>query len=79
MAIIKAVSSKANGKFGGRPPREIAEKKRRIQDLDNKTFILHESLTPEERKEYDELSYDVIAWETKKKFRIREEQEKFER
>ena len=75
----KAVSSKANGKFGGRPPREIAEKKRRIQDLDNKTFILHESLTPEERKEYDELSYDVIAWETKKKFRIREEQEKFER
>ena len=27
----KAVSSKANGKFGGRPPREIAEKKRRIQ------------------------------------------------
>ena len=36
-------------------------------------------MTPEERKEYDELSYDVIAWETKKKFRIREEQEKFER
>ena len=57
----------------------VLEKKRRIQDLDNKTFILHESLTPEERKEYDELSYDVIAWETKKKFRIREEQEKFER
>lgn len=72
----KAVSSKANGKFGGRPPREIAEKKRRIQELDDKTFVLHESLTPEERKEYDELSFDVMAWENKKKDRILEEQEK---
>lgn len=72
----KAVSSKANGKFGGRPPREIAEKKRRIQELDDKTFVLHECLTAEERKEYDELSFDVIAWENKKKDRILEEQEK---
>lgn len=72
----KAVSSKANGKFGGRPPREIAEKKRRIQELDNKTFVLHECLTAEERKEYDELSFDVIAWENKKKDKILEEQEK---
>lgn len=71
----KAVSSKANGKFGGRPPREIAEKKRRIQELDNKTFVLHECLTAEERKEYDELSFDVIAWENKKKDKILEEQE----
>lgn len=72
----KAVSSKANGKFGGRPPREIAEKKRRIQELDDKTFVLHECLTAEERKEYDELSFDVIAWENKKKDKILGEQEK---
>jgi len=71
----KAVSSKSNGKFGGRPPREIAEKKRRIQELDNKTFVLHETLTAEEREEYDELSFDVTTWENKKKDKILEEQE----
>lgn len=71
----KAVSSKSNGKFGGRPPKEIAEKKRRIQELDDKVFVLLEHLNDEERKEYDELTYDVIAWETRKKRRIQEEQE----
>lgn len=71
----KAVSSKSNGKFGGRPPREIAEKKRRIQELDNKTFVLHEALNAEEREEYDELSFDVTTWENKKKDKILEEQE----
>ena len=71
----KAVSSKSNGKFGGRPPKEIAEKKKRIQELDDKIFILNESLTDTERKEYDDLSYDVTAWETKKKMRIQEERE----
>lgn len=71
----KAVSSKSNGKYGGRPPREIAEKKRRIKELDDKVFVLLEHLNDEERKEYDELTYDVIAWETRKKRRIQEEQE----
>ena len=71
----KAVSSKSNGKFGGRPPREIAEKKRRIQELENRSYVLFETLTDAERKELDELYYDITAWETNKKMRIKEEQE----
>jgi len=74
----KAVSSKNNGKFGGRPPREIAEKKRRIQELEHRSYVLFETLTDDERKELDELYYDITAWETNKKFRIREEQEKLD-
>ena len=69
----KAVSSKENGKYGGRPPKEIADKKKRMKELDDKVFVLNDHLTAEERKEYDELSYDVIAWETSKKMRIQEE------
>ena len=34
--------------------------------------------TDDERKELDELYYDITAWETNKKFRIREEQEKLD-
>ena len=70
----KAVTSKSNGKFGGRPPREIAEKKRRIQELENRSYVLFETLTDEERKELDELYYDITAWETNKRMRIQEEQ-----
>ena len=34
-----------------------------------------ETLTDAERKELDELYYDITAWETNKKMRIKEEQE----
>ena len=70
----KAVSSKSNGKFGGRPPREIAEKKCGIQELENRSYVLFETLTDAERKELDELYYDITAWETNKRMRIQEEQ-----
>ena len=68
----KAVSSKVNGKFGGRPPKEISAKKKRIQQLDDKAFIEQRALTDEERKEYDELSMDITAWECSKKMKINE-------
>lgn len=71
----KAISSKSNGKFGGRPPKEIAEKKKRIQELENKSYVLFEVLTDEERKELDELYYDIIDWENKKKKQIQEDLE----
>lgn len=68
----KAISSKVNGKFGGRPPKEISAKKKRIQQLDDKAFIEQRALTAEERKEYDELSMDITAWECSKKMKINE-------
>lgn len=68
----KAISSKVNGKFGGRPPKEISDKKKRIQQLDDKSFIEQRALTAEERKEYDELSMDITAWECSKKMKINE-------
>lgn len=68
----KAFSSKVNGKFGGRPPKEISAKKKRIQQLDDKAFIEQRALTAEERKEYDELSMDITAWECSKKMKINE-------
>lgn len=67
----KAVSSKVNGKFGGRPPKEISDKKKRIQELDDKAFIEQRILTAEERKEYDELSMDITAWQVSKKEKIK--------
>lgn len=68
----KAISSKVNGKFGGRPPKEISDKKKRIQQLDDKVFIELRALSAEERKEYDELSMDITAWEYSKKMKINE-------
>lgn len=62
----KAVSSKENGKLGGRPPKEISEKKKRIQELDDKVFIKLQALTDEERIELNKLNEDVISWEVSK-------------
>ena len=68
----KAASSKINGKLGGRPPKGIAVKKKRIQELNDKVFLNNEVLTDSERNEYNELDYDITAWENKRKENLKE-------
>ena len=57
----KILSSKVNGRLGGRPPKDIAEKKKRIRELEYK------HLTEAERKEFDDLTYAICAWENSKR------------
>ena len=75
----KAVSSKSNGKLGGRPPKEIAAKKKRIQELADKVFLNNEALTDSERNEYNELDYDITAWENKRKENLKKHFDELDR
>ena len=50
----------------------IEHLKKVIKELDDKAFIEQRALTAEERKEYDELSMDITAWECSKKMKINE-------
>lgn len=70
---LKKVSSRKNGIFGGRPPKEITEKKKRIAELEYKLYQIGESLTDEEIKERDELYLDITVWEDQKKRKIQGE------
>lgn len=63
----KSVSSKENGKLGGRPPKEIAEKIKRINELE-----LKEIWTDEDRKEFEELSMDITTWKFDKRKKAKE-------
>ena len=66
----KSVSSRKNGNLGGRPPKEISDKKKRIQYLEDKSLIENRVLTEEERSEHVELLKAITAWEHSKKFKI---------
>lgn len=65
----KSVSSRKNGKLGGRPPKEISDKKR-IQYLGDKSLFENRVLTEEERSEHVELLKAITAWEHSKKIKI---------
>lgn len=61
----KSVSSRANGKFGGRPPKEILDAKKRRADLEEK--FMNSRLTPEEQKEDEDLMFKISRWERQKR------------
>lgn len=66
-SVKKSVSSKKNGTLGGRPPKEIAEKIKRIKELE-----LKEIWTDEDRKEFEELSMDITTWKFDKRKKAKE-------
>ena len=57
----KAVSSQSNGKLGGRPPKQITEARRRVEELEEKYV-----LTPEEELEMQTLNEKIIEWKYNK-------------
>ena len=61
----KSVAARANGKFGGRPPKEISAARKRLNELDL-TWARGE-LTDEEKKEQEQLYQIVHEWEKKRK------------
>ncbi len=81
----KTDASKKNGAKGGRPPKQITDSKKRMNELENETIPLLEkkrlvTLDPaseakldeeifEAKKEYSELEEKVRAWETEKSLR----------
>ena len=56
----KKISSRENGKLGGRPPKVITDKKKRIAELNDKP-----NLSDNDRKELDELWMDITVWENR--------------
>lgn len=58
----KKISSRENGKLGGRPPKVITDKKKRIAELNDKP-----NLSDNDRKELDELWMDITVWENQKR------------
>ena len=61
----KSVSSKENGKKGGRPPKEISDAKKRRAELEEK--FMDFGLTPEEQKEDEELMFKIAIWNREKR------------
>lgn len=57
----KAVSSQSNGKLGGRPPKEISQARRRVEELEEKS-----ALTAEEEIELKSLNEKIIEWKYNK-------------
>ena len=63
-SLIKTISSKENGKKGGRPPKEISEAKKRLDELKLK-YIAGE-LTPVEQQEQERLEELIHEWKKSK-------------
>lgn len=60
-SLSKTLSSKENGKKGGRPPKHISEAKKRLEEL---KYI--EKLTPAEQQEQDRLEGIINTWKMSK-------------
>lgn len=60
-SLSKMLSSKENGKKGGRPPKHISEAKKRLEEL---KYI--EKLTPAEQQEQDRLEEIINTWKMSK-------------
>lgn len=58
----RKTASKANGKLGGRPPKEIAEAKKRLAELDDNAEFSN--------PEYEELQRKISDWRDEKLSRI---------
>lgn len=63
-SLSKTISSKENGKKGGRPPKEISEAKKRLDELKLK-YIAGE-LTPVEQQEQERLEELIHEWKKSK-------------
>ena len=62
----KKISSKENGKLGGRPPKEISNQKKRIAELENKS-----DLSDGEKEELEKLRENVSTWKNQKIYNIK--------
>lgn len=60
----KAISSKENGKKGGRPPKEISDAKKRLEVLDEKFYNC--KISKEEEAEMEELQLKILRWKNSK-------------
>lgn len=60
----KAISSKENGKKGGRPPKEISDAKKRLEILDEKFYNC--KISKEEEAEMEELQLKILRWKNSK-------------
>lgn len=63
-SLAKTLSSKENGKKGGRPPKQISEAKKRLDELRLK-YIAGE-LTPVEQQEQERLEELIHEWKKSK-------------
>lgn len=63
-SLSKTISSKENGKKGGRPPKQISEAKKRLDELRLK-YIAGE-LTPAEKQEQKRLEELIHEWKKSK-------------
>ena len=63
-SLIKTISSKENGKKGGRPPKHISEAKKQLEELRMK-FIARE-LTPADQQEQERLENLIHEWKKSK-------------
>lgn len=61
----KAVSSRVNGKLGGRPPKEISDAKKRLAILDEKFYNCN--ITKEEEAEMEDLQLKIFRWNNSKR------------
>lgn len=61
----KAISSKENGKKGGRPPKEISDAKKRLEVLDEKFYNC--KISKEEKAEMEELQLKILRWKNSKR------------
>lgn len=64
-SVVKSLSSKENGKKGGRPPKYICEARKRRAEIREK--FMNDCLTPEEQKEDEDLMLKISMWEKEKK------------
>lgn len=64
-SMIKTISSKENGKKGGRPPKYISEARKRRAEIREK--FMNDCLTPEEQREDEDLMLKISRWEKEKK------------